>query len=124
MVCVSLLQAVTLSDTMMVNRYVKWQFVNKKFQTDKESEQEPKWTHYCHIAKSRHPPPRSAARLYVPVLRTLPGFPGFLVNAVRLRSFPKPKAVSSHALCYIKHTQAVLVPIQFALLPVRHSVYR
>ena len=55
MVCGSLLQAVTLSDTMMVNRYVKWQFVNKEFQTDKESEQEPKWTHYCHIAKSRHP---------------------------------------------------------------------
>jgi hypothetical protein len=42
MVCGSLRQAVTLSDTMMVNRYVKWQFVNKEFQTDKESEQERK----------------------------------------------------------------------------------
>ena len=81
MVCGSLLQAVTLSDTMMVNRYVKWQFVNKEFQTGKEFEQEPKWDHYSHIAKSRHALPRSAARLYVPVLRTLPGFPGFLVNA-------------------------------------------
>jgi hypothetical protein len=42
MVCGSMRQAVTLSDTMMVNRYVKWQFVNKEFQTDKESEQERK----------------------------------------------------------------------------------
>jgi hypothetical protein len=58
MVCGSLLQAVTLSDTMMVNRYVKWQFVNKKFQTDKESEQEPKWRHHSHRSKCRPVPPR------------------------------------------------------------------
>jgi hypothetical protein len=124
MVCGSLLQAVTLSDTMMVNRYVKWQFVNKEFQTDKESEQVPKWSHHSHIAKCRSAPLRLASQLYVPVLPALPGFPGLLVNAGRLRSLSKPEAVSSHALCYIKHTQAVLVPIQFALLPVRHSVYR
>ena len=42
MVCGSLLQAVTLSDTKMVNRYVKWQFVNKEFQTAREYEQERK----------------------------------------------------------------------------------
>ena len=55
MVCGSLLQAVTLSDTMMVNRYVKWQFVNKEFQTGKESEQEWKWRHHSHIVKTGQP---------------------------------------------------------------------
>ena len=42
MVCGSLLQAVTLSDTKMVNRYFTRQFVNKKFQIAWEYEQEPK----------------------------------------------------------------------------------
>ena len=42
MVCGSLLQAFTLSDTKMVNRYFTWQFVNKKFQIAREYEQEPK----------------------------------------------------------------------------------
>ena len=98
MVCGSLLQAVTLSDTMMVNRYVKRQLVNKKFQPDNEYEQERKWLHHCHSANCRPAPPHLASHLYVAVLPALPGFPGFLINVGRPRSYSKPIAVSSHAL--------------------------
>jgi hypothetical protein len=64
------------------------------------------------------------AYLYVAASPTFLGLPGFLVNTRTLRPYPKHRAVSSHALCFIKHTQAVLVPKCCALLPVRRSVYR
>jgi hypothetical protein len=57
MVCGSLRQAVTLSDTMMVNRYVKWQLVNKKFRSPKESGQEWKLHPNFHTVKCRLVPP-------------------------------------------------------------------
>jgi hypothetical protein len=128
MVCGSLRQAVALSDTMMVNRYVKWQLVNKEFRAPEESEQERKLRRYFHTVKCRPVPPAlgtpAPEHLYVAVLLILPGFPGLLVNAGRPRYLSKPIAVSSHALWFIKHTQAVLVPIHSALPTDRHSVYR
>jgi hypothetical protein len=63
-------------------------------------------------------------RLYVAKLRALPGFPGVLINAARLLRPSKPESVSSHALWFIKHTQAVLVPLHSAPPSDRHSVYR
>jgi hypothetical protein len=57
MVCGSLRQAVTLSDTKMVNRYVKWQLVNKEFRAAKEPEQEWKSRPEFHTVKCWLVPP-------------------------------------------------------------------
>jgi hypothetical protein len=56
MVCGSLRQAVTLSDTMMVNRYVKWQLVNKEFRAPVESGQVWKLHRHFHQVECRRVP--------------------------------------------------------------------